>query len=74
MRHKKKPLSKASLGSRGGRCITPGSGGSKDSDSDSEIAVTMFTHRICKGVMGRVSPSKMPTMIAPACPRLVGRM
>ena len=41
---------------RGGRAITPFSGGSNASAMASATELSMFTHRICRGVIGRISP------------------
>ena len=57
---------------RGGRRIVPSSVGSKASARPSATAVTMFTHRICIGVIGRVSPSARAPRMVSASPPLVG--
>jgi hypothetical protein len=50
------------------------SGGSKVRASARITSVTMFTHRICTGVIGSSPPSAIATTITPASPPLVGSM
>ena len=72
MRQSMKPFTSGSRGSRGGRAIRPGSGRSKAMASDRVTAVTMFTHRICTGVIGRVMPSSTAISTIEAWATLVG--
>lgn len=74
MRHSRNPESSDSSDGRGGRCIVPGSVGSKASVSPSATAVTILIQRICAVVMGSVSQSRTATTIAAAAPPLVGKV
>ncbi len=74
MRHASRPLSSGSSGARGGRVMMSASGRSKASASASVTAVTMFTHRICTGVIGIVRPNSTAQKTIAAWPMFVGRM
>ena len=63
-----------SSGRRGGRRMVPGSVGSKASVMPSALAVSRLTHRICTGVSGSVSPTRMAPITASAMAPLVGRV
>ena len=72
VRQTRRPERIGARGSRGGRCMTPGSAGSKANTSPSATLVTMLTHRICAGVIGMVTPRRTAATIAIAWPPLVG--
>ena len=44
---------------RGGRAMTPRLGGSKARAMASATELSMFTHRICRGVMGSIRPNRI---------------
>ncbi len=54
--------------------MTSRSLGSKASARARVTAVTMFTQRICTGVMGSTCPKAMAATIVSAWPPFVGRM
>jgi len=72
IRHSMKGESSGASAGRGGRRITPASGGSKASTRPSVVAVIMLIHRICAGVSGSVSPSASAATTATTSPPLVG--
>ena len=65
-------LSMASPGGRGARFITSGSVGSNASTMPSATELTMFTHKICTGMMGKARPSSTAASSDMDSPPLMG--
>ena len=74
MRHIRSRERMGSRGGRGGRCIVPGSVGSKASVRPSVTAVIMLIQRIWTGVTGSTKPNAIAARIVSASPPLVGKV
>ena len=72
IRQARNPERIGSPAGRGARRITSGSGGSKASAIASATELTMFTHNICTGVIGRATPARIAAIRHIDSPPLTG--
>ena len=72
IRQNRKRVSSGSSPRRGRRSMMPGSAGSKANVMASSTELTMFTHRICTGVIGKVTPSISAASTVSDSPPLTG--
>lgn len=68
------PVSMGVCGFLGLRIIIPGSFGSNASIKPSKMAVVIFIHKICNGIIGSTTPAKIAARITRPSPRFVGNV